>query len=518
MNFVDIYKYLIMIYRRRYLFMMVSAVVMTAITLWSYSLQEKYQADSTVFIEKNVINELVKGIAVTPNMEERIRVLRYAMLSRDLISKVLVSLDEDAKAKDNKEIQKLISDLQKRTNLQIKGNDLFTVSITDPDPVFAQNFINTLVSSYVKENISGKREETYGANRFLDEQQFHFKNKLDDLDNQIIKFRQEKGIFSTVNDATILSVIKNDEEEIVRIKIQKNETLATLETIAAQLQMLRQFSAKTYDRFLPVTALGLRAQLETKIENLLLNYNEQHPEVIRTRILLEAATAAEEATIAAAVAEMEPIALDPAATAEPQIFNPLEDPIYVDLKMRLNAKESELKALEARERDLTRAVEINKNKLKELPEEQKILSDLEREKNTYQALYENLLQRQGMSEVSKQMEVGDKTTTFRIVDPAIFPRKPVSPNRVLMILLAFIFGIAAGAGLVIVLELASTSVRDTGQLQNLGLEILATIPSMREEVQINKSRSKDVLAYSAGGVYFLGVVGLLAYEILQQMS
>ena len=45
-----------------------------------------------------------------------------------------------------------------------------TVMLIDPDPAFAQNFINKLVGKYVEENISAKRDETYGANRFLDEQ------------------------------------------------------------------------------------------------------------------------------------------------------------------------------------------------------------------------------------------------------------------------------------------------------------------------------------------------------------
>ena len=75
--------------------------------------------------------------------------------------------------------------------------------------------------------------------------------------------------------------------------------------------------------------------------------------------------------------------------------------------------------------------------LRNFPEDKKALNDLERERAMQASIYEQLLQRVGVSEVSKQMEVADKATTFRIVDPAILPTKPVGTKRILLMLLVF---------------------------------------------------------------------------------
>ena len=50
---------------------------MSAAIFSNYVLPRKYEAKSTVYIEKNVISESVKGITVTPSMEDTIKVLTY---------------------------------------------------------------------------------------------------------------------------------------------------------------------------------------------------------------------------------------------------------------------------------------------------------------------------------------------------------------------------------------------------------------------------------------------------------
>ncbi len=88
-NFKEIFRYLRALYRYRYLATFVALAVMTAIGAYSFTLPKRYSADTTVFIERNVIDSLVRGIAVSPDINDRIRVLRYAILSRDLITKTL---------------------------------------------------------------------------------------------------------------------------------------------------------------------------------------------------------------------------------------------------------------------------------------------------------------------------------------------------------------------------------------------------------------------------------------------
>jgi len=74
-------------------------------------------------------------------------------------------------------------------------NDLFIVSYRAAIPS-RRDYVNTLVRRYIEENMTENREEAYGANRFLAEQIKYFKEKLDQSDAEIIKFRKRRASLS----------------------------------------------------------------------------------------------------------------------------------------------------------------------------------------------------------------------------------------------------------------------------------------------------------------------------------
>ena len=167
-QFSQFFKYLNIIYRRRYLFLAVSLLSMSVLIGASYRIPKQYKTESTVFIEKNVITSLVSDFAVTPDMGGRIQVIRYALLSRGLIERALRKVDSFDMPDSDAKLSAIVKGLIKRTNVKVNRNELFIVSFTDSNQVFAHEYVNALVKLYVEENLGGKREETYGANRFLD--------------------------------------------------------------------------------------------------------------------------------------------------------------------------------------------------------------------------------------------------------------------------------------------------------------------------------------------------------------
>jgi len=109
----------------------------------------------------------MKGIAETPSIEERLRVITYAMTSRTLLLKVL---DDLGSSLSQDRMEDLVESLQKNTKITMKETmketDLFVVSFQGRDPKFAMNYVNALVRRYIEENISEKREETFAPTGF----------------------------------------------------------------------------------------------------------------------------------------------------------------------------------------------------------------------------------------------------------------------------------------------------------------------------------------------------------------
>ena len=469
-NEMDYKRYLVLINRDKKLCIIIALVLMTLVTAGSYLVPNKYQASSTVFIEKSVISEMLKGLTFTPSTEDKIKVLTYALNSRTLITKVIDELDLKKKG-DDAELEKLIKDLQDNTQIKIKDREgLFVISFQDGNPKLARDYVNALVRRYIDENTSSKREESYGATQFLSDQLNTFREKLQKSEEAANEFKRGAGSIATMDPTSLLKDINDSQQRADDLKIRQ----AQLETLLSGLGKVN--SAQT----------NLPAQ-QKRLQELQLQYTDNYPEIVRLKDEIRA--------------------LEEQKSSGQGTTRSTDSPEYA----RLN---SELKALRQAEKNLNANIARNRSLLHNIPAAKAKLEALEREKLSQKSLYESMLSRQGQSEVSKQMTVQDKSTVFRIVDPAILPIKPVSPDRKKLILLGILAGIGGGIGLIILKDQMDDSVKSVDIARHFGLPILAVIPQMVDPQQIVLQSRKDRRLYIVAGLYFSMILAVLILEVL----
>ena len=504
-NLKEVYRFTRALYHYRYQATILALVVMTIIGVYSFTLPKMYQADSTVFIEKSIIDSLVKGIAVTANINDKIRVLKYALSSRDLIAKTLEEIDSDVFTKTKAEQQNYIAGLQKRTQINVRGNDLFIITLIDSNPVFVQKYVNTLVSKYVEENISSKREEAYGANRFLDEQIGMFREKLENADDIIATFRREQGVFIDVDEKTNVAEIKNytvkieelelDVETLTEKKRQLQNQLGTLSPTIESIFSIDDGFSDDMEMNPQVFAMG------QKLDSLRLRYTENYPEIIRLKFEIEALK--KRLADRQGDEDVVPQSGDSKMTS----LNPL----YLDIQQRLLEVQSLISEAQIKKQNYERQIAKRKKELHEIPETKKQLNVLVQERDSFNRTYLELLSRKAKSEVSKQMEIGNKTATFRIVDPAVYPEYPVSPNMMKMFILALVGGFGCAAGLIFLLVTLDNRVKDISVFKDLGIDVLVIIPHIVESGELQRSRKNNILFFSLAGVYGFCFSALFAY-------
>jgi len=470
-NEFDYRIYLDLLLRRKRLFIVTALVIMTAAIILSYSLPKIYEAKSTVFIEKNVISELVKGIAVTPSMEQTIKVLTYALTSRTILAKVVNELDMAKKGSDA-ELESVLARVNKNISVKVKDNNLFMISYKDPDPRIARDFVNTLVRTYIEQNVSSKREESYGAIQFLSEQIETVQKKLDTADEELNRFKAQQGGVVNIDEAKLFQEINSAEQKLQDIQLRRRH-----------LEGLKPVTRRESD------PLQVQLQsLQKRQDELRNQFNDNYPELIRIKGEIES--------------------LQMQIKKRPAAGSSQADPQEV-------AKiEAELSALKLTEQSLKRYIATNQALLRKIPTVKADLEKREVDKRKQKELYDQLLSRQGQSEVSKQMEVQDKTTTFRIVDPAVLPVKPVSPDRVKILLLGIAAGIAGGFGLLFGLDQLSNTVKSVDMLKSFGLPVLAVIPRIPEVATEAKRKRIDRIIYVTSGGYFCFVLSFLVMELL----
>jgi polysaccharide biosynthesis transport protein len=412
---LDIQRYLHIIYKKRYLAIAVAVGIITLVIAASYIRTPSYEVFSTVSVEKNYLNVLMQDFAVAS--EEGVQALSAVMLSRGMILRVMSELEVDLEAKSEADIEKLVKHFQKATKIKVDTNraskrnmELFTVFYSSSDPRFARDYVNALINRYIVESMSSKRQDAVGANRFVMEQMNRYKGKIDQIESELTRRPKERG------------------------------TTARL------------------------------SALQKKYEELLVQYTEQHPEIVRLKAEIEST----------------------------------RELIQQDQSRGRNDKSGQNDSAG----DVVKTRKANDGK-------RKSTADLERDRDAYKKIYESLAASLGRSEVSAQVEVMAKADTFRVLEPAVLPIEPAGAPRWKIILLGIVAGIAGGAGIAIVLDMMDKSIKSVDTLKYLGLPVIGMIPQIRNAAAIVATRKMDRLVYSAAGLYLFVVVVLAVVEFLK---
>jgi polysaccharide biosynthesis transport protein len=464
-------KYLQLVVRRKELFVVLALLIMTVVFAVSFLLPRKYESSSTVFIEKNVISELVKGITVTPSMEDTINVLTYAITSRTLMAKVVDSMDVSMGKKG--ESDELIKKLQRNTSVKVKDKNLFTISFSDSNPKVARDFVNTLVRMYIEQNMSSKRGESYDATKFLTEQIGTFNTKLEKAAHAVNDYKRDKGGVISINEGKLFEEINLSQQKLYDLQLRRR-----------QLEGMRQVTKKSNDPL----QVKLNS-LQKKLDDLRVSYTDSYPEVMTVKSDIETVK-------------------EQLKDRKDGISQPLEP-------QELARIEAEIDAIKVTEEGLRRYVSTNKKVLESIPTAKAGLERLELEEKNQKNIYDQLYTRQGQSEVSKQMEVQDKSTTFRVVDPAILPLKPASPNRLLIMLMGVLGGLAGSFGILFLVDQLDGSVKNVDFVKSLGVPVLAIIPRLKDPVQEVQRLRRSRRIFAAAAVYLLLLLCFPAMELLE---
>lgn len=466
-NEFDYRKYLSLLNKHKRLFAITALTIMTAVTVVSYLLPKVYKAKSTILVSKSLLNDLVRGIAVTPTLEDALRGLDTTIKSRTILSKVVNDLDLDVNKKSDSQLEGAIAELQNRTkvDLDVKSG-ILTISFTDRSPRLARDYINALVRRYIEENQSTNREESYGATSFLSDQAATAKEKLDKNEAEISRLRAKYGVALEIASGTMPMDTGAGQQRLDDLILRRTQLEAT------RNQLRSNNPAKTR-----------LAALQHRLEELRVEYTDNYPEVLKVKADIESAR--QEANRGTTT------------VADPQEL------------ARVEAELSAVKMSEANQRALNNRGVIHGN-----PVARAAFDNLIQEKASLRAAYDQLMARQNQAEMSKQMQVQDKTTTFRIMEPAVMPMSPISPNRMRIILMGIAAGLAGGFGLLLVIDYFDKSVKCVDTLKALGINVLAVIPKISDPQAIEKERRNDLRLYIASGTYFSMIVALLALEFL----
>ena len=161
---------------------------------------------------------------------------------------------------------------------------------------------------------------------------------------------------------------------------------------------------------------------------------------------------------------------------------------YAELSVRYTAEHPVLKQAQAQIISLNKKLGELENTLKRLPDLQRQYLQLYRKVEVKQELYTALLNSYQQLNIAKAGEIGN----VRIIDHALEPFEPISPKKLITLVLSLFVGGFLGIALALFRHMVRSGIRDASEIEdNFQLPVYATIPRSKLQQQYAKKTFKS---------------------------
>lgn len=484
-----VFEYLRGIWRFRWAALAVAWAVSVAGWLWVAQMPEKYVATARVNIDTNtILRPLLRGIAIQPNVGQRVALLSKTLLSRPNLEKLMRMTDLDLQAKTDLDKENLLKMLAEEISLagDRRNPSLYTVTFKHRDRETAKRVVQAVLTVFIESTLGEKRTETEGAQDFLESQIKEYEKRLREAEARLADFKRMHAGEMPNDAGGFYAKLEQAKAKLASAQLDLREAQNRRSQLKKQLaaEQPEMEMGQMYEETSPLDARI--ESLRAKLDDLLIRYTERHPEVRQIKGL---------------IAELEKQRNEETAQAQenpPEASAALQaNPIYQQLKNMLTATDAEIASLGVRVGEYKKRVDDLANTIDNIPKIEAQQKQLDRDYRVISEQYQALVKRRETARLGEKVGETADDVKFRIVDPPFVPLRPTEPNKFLLNILVLIVGVAAGAGVALLLSLLKPVFSDRRRLaMTTGLPVLGTV-SMISAPEEGRKAVLGILVFAA---------------------
>ncbi len=495
--------------RRKWLAVVVMATVLTAVVSIVISLPNIYEATATVHVERPQIPESFVRSTVTSEVASRLQMLNQQILIptrlAGLIEQFNLYPDVREEASLDAAVARMEADIEvlpQKTSRSRHAHKTtaFTLSYRGADPQKVADVTNTLVSFYIEENMKARTHQATGTTQFLQEQLVKQRHRLEQQEQQLSQFKKQYiGELPEQLPANLAALervnaqLRLTSDELTRA----NERYTNLKTYLADGQ--HQTLSRPTTPFITNNNDPLATQLAgmyRELAALRIQYSDKYPDVARLK--------SEIATLERGFSSNRPIQTETVQGSHTA---------FLELKQAISAVKVEIKALKADEQKLLASIAKYQQRVDNTPRREQELQGLLRDYETTQELYRSLLRQQGEAKLAASLEQHQQSEKFSLLEPAMPPAVPASPQRTQLILGGLIVSLLAAVGMVFFVDKRDGSFHVVEDLQAFAsVPVLVSLPCIETACDRRRKWGRFSLA-TVGTLVFLGLVAISAHTI-----
>jgi len=409
-----------------------------------------FPQDEKYFILKednsSIFQRLLDKIGLSLNIKKRAKKYRYGQLIK--ISQILFKINNLTKLDKNEygfiisgDKQTIIRNIQRKLTISQRGSDssILKISYQDNVELRAKEVLNTITTSYIKEQLEKKHKKSDKALTFINGQLKKIGKDLKKSKTILERYKKNNIINISSSATGALDKLINYESKISKIDLELN-ILANLRDAILKKRDISAISLGTLQTSNSSISLMLKnlQQKQIDIKTSLLEFTPKHPYVIKL---------------------------------QQQI-----DIIRNNIKKNMNGT---TKNLELKRKNLSKIVNKYKTSLSALPRKEMKLANLQRDFMLYNKIYSYFLEKQTEAKIFKASIV----SSAKILDKAIVV-KISSTKRNMVFIASLIGGLIVGVLLSFVRELLNNKIETYKDIEKLTqIPIYGSIPFLKNKKQ-----------------------------------
>lgn len=484
-------------------FAVVALLALVLGTFWP----KKFVAETTILVQQNnVIKPLTEGIAATTEATSRADIAREIIFSQDSLNKLLTDGGWDPAKLSPIERDRLVDRIKSHTSITSSKSDLLlSISYNDSDPKRAYDLTRDMAQLFIAKSLASKEAESTSAYDFMNSQVEEYHTKLvaaSDALQAYIASHPDVSPGAIADTNARISALRN---QIENSKVQAAQFSSQAAAMGGSLSGQSQIS--TVQTREDVYRAQI-AQLQSHLNQLLLTYTDNYPDVVRTRhqiqdLQQQLASASKQKQVAASVGT----AIDSQVT-----YNP----VYSSLQTQIAQIRGQLAAAHATASASQQQLQLELARSQKIAQSSNELTKLNNTFNTVSTTYQDLLKRREQARISMDLDKDKRGLTFKIQDPARLPLMPVGLRLMHFAAAGMILGVGIPFALVFLIARFDPRTRCADTLARAtGLPVFASVPYYRGPHDDAADRKRNLQWIGIVIVVFVVYAGLYLIRVLE---
>ncbi len=466
-QFELILNYVRAVWRLRWL-ALVTATLLCGVGWFAVlTLPNEYEVKAKIYVDTDtMLRPLLQGIAVGDDLNvSNARLIRRTLLVRPNLETVARQTDMDINAKSPRAYEQLLATLSRK--IRVSGStksNIYVVAYRDSDAKLATRVVEAVLNIFVEHSLGESRRDASKSREFIEAQIREHEKRLSEAEERRKEFKRQNVGRMPSQGQDYYYRLEALRRKLSDAELALNEAKNKELTLRARLN--REAQGTSEDEGAghrgPATPYDQRiVNLETKLDSLLLQYTDAHPDVISTLRLLAELQSRREAYLVEIRKQLEEAGPDQVSSLK--LRNPLYQQLsltHAQVKANVAALETRVAEYRVRESELAKLVDT-------IPAIEAELKRLDRDYNIIKSNFEKLVARLESLKIGGEAAESTDEIQFNVIDPPRVPLVPVGPDRPRFSIMVLAGGLMGGVGITVLLAMLRPTIYTRDALREI---------------------------------------------------